>query len=119
MLPYEVYKVAHLVGLAVLFAALGGLLFAARDVDGKPPRALLVLHGVGVVLMLVGGFGLLARNGIQWPWPNWVLVKAGLWVVLAAMPWPIRKFGLGGAWIALVLAASVGVAVVMVRQRIP
>ena len=118
-MPYEVYKVVHLVGLAVLFAALGGLLFAARTTDGRPPRSVSVLHGLGVVLMLVGGFGLLARVGIQWPWPTWVLVKVGLWVVLAAMPWPIRKLRLGGAWFAVVLAALVGVAVVMVQLRTP
>lgn len=117
-MPYEVYKVIHLVGLAVLFAALGGQLFAPRSPSGRAPHSIAILHGLGVVLMLVGGFGLLARTGIQWPWPTWVLVKVGLWVVLAAMPWPIRKLRLGGLWIALALAALVGVAVVMVQQRI-
>lgn len=104
----ETYKIIHVVGLILLFMALGSTLLESRAPGQKPPRAAMILHGIGLLLMLVAGFGLLARTGItSFPWPIWVFVKFGVWVLLAALPIVVRKGLLPTAagWIA---AAALG-----------
>ena len=93
-MSYEVYYLMHFAGLALLVGTLGGLAFAKRSEGGKPPKALTILHGVATVVMLFAGFGLLARRGITgFPWPTWVFVKFGVWIVLGALPFLMRKQG--------------------------
>ncbi len=43
-------------------------------------------HGLGVFLILLGGFGMLARLGIVrgTSWPGWVWAKVAIWAVLSA-----------------------------------
>ena len=51
-------------------------------------RALVAaLHGVGVLLILVGGFGMLARLGFRHGanFPGWLWVKLAVWVAVAAL----------------------------------
>jgi hypothetical protein len=38
-----------------------------------------------MVLVLLGGFGMLARLGIHWPWPGWVLGKVIIWIILGGI----------------------------------
>ena len=50
------------------------------------------MHGTGVLFILVGGFGLLARIGFAHGsgFPFWLWVKIGLWTlfaVIAAIPY--------------------------------
>lgn len=43
-------------------------------------------HGIGLLLALVGGFGLLARLGVvHGGLPAWVIAKLGIWFVFAIM----------------------------------
>ncbi|HEY3306807.1 MAG TPA: hypothetical protein VGL70_25080 [Candidatus Binatia bacterium] len=89
MIPYQVYKLIHLVGVLMLFLSVGGLILdTIHGADRKHPwrKVLLVTHGVGIVLTLVAGFGMLARIGIYWSWPGWVAIKVGVWVIFAALP---------------------------------
>jgi hypothetical protein len=89
MIPYQIYKLIHLVGMMMLFISFGGLiLYALHGGDRKHPwrKVLLATHGTGIILALVGGFGLLARIGIFWPWPGWVAIKVAIWVIFAALP---------------------------------
>lgn len=88
MISYAVYKIVHLVGVMMVFLALGGV--ATQSINGGTKThawrmPLAITHGIGLLLSLVGGFGLLARLGIvHGGLPGWVLVKLGIWVVLAA-----------------------------------
>jgi len=89
MIPFQLYKLIHLVGVLMLFLSVGGLiLFATQSGDRKHPwrKVLLATHGIGIILVLVAGFGLLARIGIFWPWPGWVAVKVAVWLIFAALP---------------------------------
>lgn len=91
-MPYQVYKVVHIAAILLLFASLGGLavLAAGGPVDEAKKKSLRILlvasHGIGLVLILVAGFGLLARIGIKHGtgWPMWVYVKLVLWILLGA-----------------------------------
>lgn len=79
----QIYRLMHVVGLMMVFLGLGGAAMIARGGHGKeyPGRKMpAATHGVGLLLLLVAGFGMLARLGIHWPWPGWVVLKVVLWV---------------------------------------
>jgi len=83
-MSYEIYKIIHLLGLFMLFLAYGGVLtnaFAGQTKEQLPQRKFIFMtHGLGLLLALVGGFGLLARTGAGWP--IWIFMKMGLWVIM-------------------------------------
>ena len=88
------YKLLHLFGMFLLFTGLGALVGAAATsggARGELRRFGLVAHGVGLLVMLVAGFGLLAR--LEYGFPGWVLAKIGLWVVLGLSAVAIKKMG--------------------------
>ena len=107
-MPYAIYKLLHVIGLMLLFLGMGGLLLGARSGLDRAPKGTAILHGVGLFAMLVGGFGMMARLGIDWPWPGWLIAKLGVWLAIGALPVLVRRRVLPGgpAWlIAAVLGA--------------
>jgi len=89
MISYGVYKIVHLVGVLMVFLALGGVITNAINGGStihswrKPIAA---THGIGLVLSLLGGFGLLARLGIvHGGLPGWILAKLGIWILFAIL----------------------------------
>jgi hypothetical protein len=84
-----VYKVIHLLGILMLFLSFGGLITHAINGGTKATNTwrtpVAITHGIGLLLALVGGFGLLARFGIGWPWPGWVIAKLIIWLIFAAV----------------------------------
>ena len=78
----EFYKVLHLVGILCLFAGIGGFLTYGFD---HTPRAKMVgmLHGIGLLIVLVSGFGMSAKLGIGFP--VWMIVKLVIWLFLGAL----------------------------------
>ncbi len=91
MLPYTFYKVVHILGLLFAYSALGGVaVHAANGGDKRSAvtrRLTAALHGAGVLLTLVGGFGMLARLGIVQghSFPGWVWGKIAIWLVIAVV----------------------------------
>lgn len=89
MLSHQFYNIVHIVGIVLIVAVLGGIaLHAATGArrEDNPYRVLTgVLHGVGAFLILLGGFGMLARIGFQHGigFPGWLWVKIGVWAVLS------------------------------------
>ena len=88
MIPFVVYKNIHLIGVFMVLMALGGLLL--HSITGGTKEHLWrkpvgVTHGIGVFLILLGGFGMLARLGISWSWPGWVTGKVFIWVILGGL----------------------------------
>jgi hypothetical protein len=95
MFSYQLYNVLHFVGLAFLMVGLGGVAAAAAGVQpgaARPKRGFaMALHGTGLFLILLGGFGMLARLGIihGGGFPGWIWAKLVIWAVLggaAALP---------------------------------
>ena len=107
MMPYTLYKLLHVVGLMLLFLGMGGTLLGAYAERDRAPKGTAVLHGVGLFVMLLGGFGMMARLGIDWPWPGWLVAKLGVWLVIGALPVLVRRQVLprGPAWL---VAAGLG-----------
>ena len=97
MIPYEAYKVLHLLAVLLLFLCFGGLAMYVAGGGGRagnPNRKLIAaLHGTAAFLVLLGGFGLLARLGlVRGGFPIWVWIKLVVWAILAlAVLLPYRR----------------------------
>lgn len=96
---HQLYQFIHLTGIFMIFLAYGGLI--VRNLvgsDSKDIRRLgAITSGIGMLLSLVGGFGLLAV--LKYGWPLWVLVKLVIWILLGAMIVVInRKPNLSQVW---------------------
>lgn len=103
-MPHSFYLLMHLTGLVLLTLSLGGMLMHRQIGAGDRPKLLSVFHGVGLFLILVAGFGMLARLGIMWPWPGWIYVKVILFLILGGFPALSKRFDPGmGWWIAILL----------------
>ena len=110
MISLEIYKVLHVVGALMVLASLGGAAAVAMSGEGKGHalrRTAVITHGLGLVILLVAGFGLLARLGITgFPWPIWVFIKLGVWLALGGMAAILTRRPNAGAllwWITLAL----------------
>ena len=102
MLPRDLYEIVHVVGIALVMVAFGGIaVHAAEGGTRRGPRArraLLGVYGGGLFLILLGGFGMLARIGAASGgiagFPGWLWAKLAVWTVLGAiMMLPYRKPG--------------------------
>lgn len=108
MLDYNAYKIVHFIGLVLLFQGLGAIMLS-RGQDGRAPRSATVLHGLGLLIMLIGGFGMLARLQIvEFPWPLWVFGKFGVWLLLGALPVLAKRGVVKGVAGVLLAAALAG-----------
>lgn len=87
-MDYQVYRMLHLVGIFAIYMALGGLFLHALNGGTKDSNSqrkpVAILHGVAMFLVLLGGFGMLARIG-QHPHQIWVLMKLGIWLLLGGL----------------------------------
>lgn len=110
MFPVEVYKVLHLAGVMMVFLALGGVVMHALG-NGSPDhpwrKQAAMTHGIGLVLMLLGGFGMLAR--LQIPiLSGWVILKFLIWVVLGGLLFLIiRKPGQSKRWWGIIILLGI------------
>lgn len=106
MISYNVYKILHLIGFMLLFFGFGGMLLSAysRSELKKPARIMgFVTHGVGLLLILVSGFGLAARLGFVSGLPDWVKAKIGVWVLLGVAISLVKRKGYIGWPVAILL----------------
>lgn len=90
MFSHAFYNVVHIIGIAALVAALGGMALHGASGGTRATSAarplIAALHGLGALLILVGGFGMLARLGVMHGagFPGWLWLKIVIWVLLAA-----------------------------------
>ena len=68
-MSYEVYKIIHLLGLSMVLMSLGGIILHSINGGSKGSntfrKGAMITHGVGLFLLLVAGFGMLAKLGIM------------------------------------------------------
>lgn len=78
----NLYRVIHVFAVILL----AGLAFAAFANPAKTSkRKVLMASGICSLLALIAGFGLVAKLGIPFPFPAWILVKLFCWLGLSAM----------------------------------
>ncbi len=98
MISHSTYLVIHVLGILLVFVALGGVALHALNggtkQDNGARKWVAVMHGLGMVFILLGGFGMLARLGIVQggAFPGWVWAKLVILIVLGAVVMlPYRK----------------------------
>ena len=81
-MSYNFYLFIHVLGALLLLLGYGALLVrAVLAADNKPFRIWgSVISGIGLLFLLVAGFGLQARLGIGWP--TWFILKMVTWLLL-------------------------------------
>mgnify|MGYP003676711171 CR=1 FL=1 len=109
------YKIIHLIGLMGLFSAIGCLV--AADVR-KPAtlRNFTIAHGVSLLLLLVSGFGMLAKYPYHIS-STWIIAKIVIWGLMGASLVILKRRLLpaGAAW-ALTIALGIAAAVLAVKK---
>lgn len=80
------YKLLHLTGVLMVFLAYGGLIVRSmlQSEDRLIRKLGAITSGVGLLLILIGGFGLLAKvydNAFD----TWVILKIVIWVILGGL----------------------------------
>ena len=110
-MDYLSYKVLHILGLLLVFTAVGGMTLHTLnggDRDSNRARKLVgISHGVGLVILLVSGFGMIAK--LQLGFPAWIWVKVAIWLFFGAVTVVIRRLaGTAAAlWFILPLIGTV------------
>lgn len=113
MFPYEFYKMVHFLGLFLLISGLTSLLalaWANQELKGKIKTFAFATHGIGLLFLLISGFGLLARLQLM-PMPTWAYGKLLFWGLFAVVISLVKRKGkLGFPIYAVLLALFFGAA---------
>ena len=97
-----IYKIIHLTGIAAIALGVGGMM-----AGGSNRKPFAICQGVGLLVMLVSGFGLLAK--LHLGYPHFAIVKTVLWVVIAILPMLARRLKLPLAAAMLISLTMVGI----------
>ena len=85
-MSYEFYRILHFVGIFMLFYSLGALFLADKKIKGA-----VIGHGVGLLIILVAGFGMQAKMREVYDaaygttFPTWMILKLVIWLLFGAM----------------------------------
>ena len=118
MFPRDLYEIIHVIGLAMLFVAIGGVAVHAANggtkTNSATRRLVSIVFGGGSFLILLGGFGMMARLGlVRGMPPAWLIVKMLIWLLLSGIVLlPYRRPALARPFL-LLLPLLAGVAVYM------
>lgn len=93
-MPWMVYQILHFVGITMVLLSFGAILLHQMNHRAQPfahKRLVMATHGVGMLLVLVAGFGLLAKKLglVGQGWPLWIWLKLSVWLA----------FGIGVAYV--------------------
>ncbi len=90
-MSYQFYNLLHILGIVLVFMAFGG--YAVHGINGgtretnKARGLLAATHGIGILMIIVAGFGMLARvHPFSLGLPGWLHPKLLVWVLFAAAP---------------------------------
>lgn len=119
-MTFVFYKVLHFIGIITLFVGFGALIAnvaAGKQKGTHERRTSALLHGIGLLLVLLGGFGMAAKaklgvvaaseeavEAASQGLPGWFWAKVAVWVVLGGITALIsKKAKLGKLWLAVIL----------------
>lgn len=113
----SIYHILHVVGILMLFLGYGALLgrsIAGSD-DAKVKKLGSITSGIGLLLMIIAGFGLIAK--LQIGFQPWVIAKMLIWFVLGGLIALInRKPALAVAlWWGLIALGAIAAVMVYIR----
>lgn len=93
-MPYEVYKILHIFGLLLTFSGLAGLITLSLNKSTITPstrKFLAIIHGVGLLILVVAGFGLAARLNLTSSFPLWIWLKVAIWILIGGISALIKR----------------------------
>lgn len=93
-MSYQFYKILHLSCVFFLLSGVVGLIMQYAFTRGQKShfhKTIMMLHGLGLLGLLVSGFGLLAKLGIP-GLPGWVGAKLVIWLIFGGWIVLCRKF---------------------------
>lgn len=78
-MSYQIYKMLHIVSIVIYFSS-----YAVATAKRGSIKLEKILTGIALILILVSGFGLMARLGVSQggSWPMWLKIKLGIWTVI-------------------------------------
>jgi hypothetical protein len=109
-MSYELYRTLHIIGIVLLFTSLGALAAIGGRTDNRLRGLAAIMHGVAATVILIAGFGLLARLNMFGGFPPWIWIKLGIWLTLAMAVLPLRRKPEFAAWIFPLLPLFGGIA---------
>ena len=113
------YQILHIIGICMVFLGYGALLARSMAAPGNTSVRKLgsITSGIGLVLILVAGFGLISKLGHSFTAP-WLIVKMVIWLALGGLIVLInRKPQLAVIlwWLLIALGATAAIMVYVVR----
>ena len=96
MFSYQFYNLLHIFGIVLVFMAIGALSFHGANGGTKESNKVrgmvMASHGIGVLLIIIAGFGMLARTrSMALGLPGWLHPKILIWVLIAAAPMILNR----------------------------
>ena len=111
-MPYQLYQIIHVLSLLLLT----GLGFALIATDNDKP--LRKFYGIFSFLVLLGGFGLMAKLGYTFKANPWISVKLVMWILLAVgLPIVLKRLSLSKPVLMLSYGVILFIAVYSVYLR--
>lgn len=102
-MSYEFYKWLHVVGIIATFSALGAQALYVAQGGQKTTWSLkkmnASIHGLGLLLLFVAGFGMMARRGFSFGADLWLYHKLVAWLILGAAPAILWRRGPFAKWL--------------------
>ena len=88
MISLQVYKLIHFLGIFSVIIAISvaavHVMRGGTKADFPYRKQVGRVHGFGMLLILVGGFGMLARLGFH-GLPGWIIAKLVIWMFVGAL----------------------------------
>lgn len=84
-MPVEFYKTLHLLGVFMVFISMGGAIVRGQlsDTAGAAKKFVSIMNGVGLLVVLVAGFGMMGKLGIGFD--GWIVGKILIWLLFGGL----------------------------------
>lgn len=121
---YAIYRLLHLGGMFAMFMGLGGIALHVTNGGTKASntarKLLATVHGTALFVILLGGFGMLARLKLVQggSLPGWIYLKLTIWVIMGAMGMVMYRAPKVARWM-LILLPLLGMAAAWIAVTKP
>lgn len=83
-MTYQILKLLHYSGLFMVIVSIGAFFVMSHSKDLSLKKLFLAVHGIGLIIMFMAGFGILKYMG--YGFPPWVHIKLTIWLILGFIP---------------------------------
>jgi hypothetical protein len=94
-MSYQIYKIFHILGLSCFLLGSGWILLQSQQkqtIQKSYKKWGALLHGLGLLILFISGFGLAARLGFVKTIEPWMQLKILVWVFLGLSTLLIKKY---------------------------